>query len=890
MADGTISPDLATPMDFSACEAEPIRTSGMLQSYGCLLVLGEPDGAIEGFGANASVMLGRALAAGQAIDEALGHAVWLAVQKAMACGSPACDPRLVDLDEAAPALDLRFETLVHRSGDHLLVEFTPRQAAPAAVAPITLDETRMDLFRLSARAVDQIRLLTGYDRVMIYRFHPDWTGEVIAEIRRPSMTPYLGLRYPATDIPSQARALFAETLVRQIADVGAAAVTLTSPNPLLDLSHAVLRSASPYHLEYLKNMGVGASFTLSILVKGALWGLIACHHETPRQIPHESQYAALALAADLAGRIEILERNEASTRRKSIDKALRRWRKRLAKPGRAKLLLSHLADMMVDLRAQGVAAVCGEACLCVGATPDINWLIEAASVLKDRAPPGNVMSTDHLAATPGLSAPPDGIAGALVVVLPGAPTIALFVFRTALVKEVHWGGDPARPALVSPEDGKMSPRHSFTLWRELVRDRSQAWSEQKRDVFSFIGNWLAEGQRQDPAGFAMALKSDLAELAEAYIRPGDTHQLLVDILPEGIGVLLWTTGDLGTGLMHANRAFTAMFGLEPGELDGQGSTRVLEHTQMDPSVFANEVGAEQEIDIWSPTRGALRARVRREYLVRYLGPKGVRTVESLLVSDVTGVSRAHEALIAAVRHADEAEGTRKALLRNMSHELRTPLNAIMGYSDLIAEQLLGPLGQEGYVQAAQEIRTGARHLVSLIDNTLEMARLREGKLDLNETQVDLRDIIDEAAHMLQPAADGQGVSLRWIRREAAMIAMVDPTAIRQIAINLINNAIKFTAKGGTVTVDLTRLIDGGVSLSVVDTGIGIPPEAIMRLFQPFSQVDSGRDRQLGGAGLGLSIVKSLAQLHGGSAIAQSVEGQGSTFTVTLPAWRIQAAA
>jgi len=139
------------------------------------------------------------------------------------------------------------------------------------------------------------------------------------------------------------------------------------------------------------------------------------------------------------------------------------------------------------------------------------------------------------------------------------------------------------------------------------------------------------------------------------------------------------------------------------------------------------------------------------------------------------------------------------------------------------------------------------------------------------------------------AQEAKGVALQWARPDAPVIAVVDQTAVRQIAINLINNAVKFTAKGGTVTVALARLLDGGLSFSVADTGIGIPAEAIGRLFQPFSQIDSGRDRRLGGAGLGLSIVRSLAQLHGGAAEAQSVEGKGTTFKVSLPAWRIEAA-
>jgi signal transduction histidine kinase len=317
---------------------------------------------------------------------------------------------------------------------------------------------------------------------------------------------------------------------------------------------------------------------------------------------------------------------------------------------------------------------------------------------------------------------------------------------------------------------------------------------------------------------------------------------------------------------------------------------VLERTRLDPGAFDIGVGKDQEFDAWSPTKGARRLRAQRVNVVRYLGPNGLRTVESLLLSDITGASRAHEALVAEVRRAATAEATRGELLRNMSHELRTPLNAVVGYSDLLAQELLGPLGTPEYVQAAQEIRGAAKHLLSLIDNTLEMARLREGKLDLSEVRVDLRDTMTEAVSMVRLLAESEEIALRWARPDTPLVATVDELAMRQIAINLINNAIKFTPKGGTVSLALDRLENGELAMSVTDTGRGIAPEALGRLFQPFAQVDSAGDRRQGGSGLGLSIVKSLVALHGGSVGVESVETEGSTFTVRLPAWRLEARA
>lgn len=891
----------AGPADLSVCEAEPIRTPGSTQAYGCLLTLRAADGALVGHSGNAAVMLGRDLAVGQSIDDALGRAIWPILQAALAKRLPQADPEAVDLTEAAPGLQARFDVVAHRSGPWIVVEFLPRRpqtpGLEAAASSAGFADDAADLFRLSQGAAERIRVLTGSDRVMIYRFHEDWTGEVIAEVRRADMTPYLGLRYPASDIPSQARQLFRETLIRQIADVEAPEAGLVMSDTPLDLSKAILRSASPYHMGYLRNMGVAATLTLSIVVDGKLWGLVGCHHTAPRYIGFEQQRAALALTRRFATRIEALEGAEARVQGAFLDAASDRWRTRFAGirgvvplPRGVIPLVTHLGALAGDLRADGLAIVCGDTCLSLGAAPDCEWLIHAASQLRDRATLPNVLATDWLGAEPGLLPSPAPLAGAMVAVVSGLPTLALYAFRTALVREVHWGGDPSQPALVSPDDGRLSPRRSFERWRELVRDQARPWTQAERELFTLCASQLDVGLAADPERFATALSEDLAAFAESYTTVGDAQRLFVDVLPENMGVLLWETGRQGAKLLHVNRAFTDMFGVEPSELVGGDPERAIDRARLDRAALHIDVGAEQEFDAWSPTKGARRLRTRRERLVRYRGAEGVRMVESMILSDVTGDFRAHEALIAAVRRAEVAESARSALLRNMSHELRTPLNAVLGYSDLLAKELLGPLGAPAYVEAAGEIRASAGHLLSLIDQTLEMARLREGQLSLSEVRLDLRGPIDEAVNMVQLQADAGGITLQLSTPDLALVGTADQLAVRQMAINLISNAIKFTPRGGAVAVGLERLHDGDVALTVTDTGIGIPFDAVGKLFQPFSQVDSSLGRRQGGSGLGLSIVKSLAQLHGGSVGLESAEGRGSTFTVRLPAWRMEAAA
>ncbi|MBC7831591.1 MAG: GAF domain-containing protein [Hyphomicrobium sp.] len=885
MSEATFAKKQQPRVDLSACELEPIRTPGTTQSYGCLLVLRLSDGVLAGHSDNASQMLGCKLDLGGCVDDLMGRKLWPDVRKALTRGAGSLKTETVDLARAAPELHKRYDIQAHGASGAVLLEFLPRHSE-LQYEPLPPTRAPTNLYQLSLGAAEQVRGVTGYDRVIVYRFHPDWSGEVIAELRRPDMTPYLGLRYPASDIPSQARHLLREAPIRQIADVDAPIVKLIMQAPSLDLSNAVLRSASPYHLDYLKNMGVAASLTVSILVDGTLWGLISCHHGSPRQINYDRQRAALAVASELGSAVAVLEATGRRRRQQALDVALEAWRKRLAVPVAATPLLAELGTLVGDLHADGVAVVCGESCLSIGATPNYAWLLDSALQLRGRASAQPVLVTEHLAAEPRLRPPPAGIAGAMITVLPGLPVVGLFVFRAPLIREVHWGGDPAQPALVSPDDGKLSPRRSFALWRELVQDRALAWSEEEQGVFALCASRLAEGQFGHAERFSAIVDDGLAYLAASCMEVGDSTAL-VKVLPEGTAVLLWVDEDAGPRLIHANRAFAEMFSIEASEIVDRSPRRVLERTCLDASAFDIGVGQDREFDAWSPTKGARRLRAQRVNVVRYLSPGGLRTVESLLLSDITGASRTHEALVAEVRRAATAEATRGELLRNMSHELRTPLNAVVGYSDLLAQELLGPLGKPEYVQAAQEICGAAKHLLSLIDNTLEMARLREGKLDLSEVRVDLRDTMTEAVSMVRLLAESQEIALRWARPDAPLVTTVDELAMRQIAINLINNAIKFTPKGGTVSLALNRLENGELAMSVTDTGRGIAPEAAGRLFQPFAQVDSAGDRRQGGSGLGLSIVKSLVALHGGSVGVESVEMEGSTFTVRLPAWRLE---
>ena len=224
---------------------------------------------------------------------------------------------------------------------------------------------------------------------------------------------------------------------------------------------------------------------------------------------------------------------------------------------------------------------------------------------------------------------------------------------------------------VSPVDGRPSPRQSFALWRELVRDRARPWTVLEHETFAACAESLSAHLRGDPVAQAR-LSRELGEVALSYAEMTDSHRLLVDALPEGVAVLLWSVQNHASRLLYANRAFTTLFGLELGDVVGRGADHVVARTHLDRAILESPDVEEKEMDVWSSSLGVRRIRARREALVRYSGPVGEVEIESLLLSDTTGASRTQEALLSAVRQADAAENARGALLRNMSHELRPP--------------------------------------------------------------------------------------------------------------------------------------------------------------------------------------------------------------------------
>ncbi|UWQ21301.1 HWE histidine kinase domain-containing protein [Jannaschia sp. W003] len=489
-------------VDLSNCDREEIHLVERVQGYGALVTV-DAGGRVRRHSANLAEMLGLEAvpAPGTALADALGAAQAAALTDRAALIGPDLEQvRASGLGFPAGA----FDAAIHRVGPETVIELEP--AGPTAEADdVTLVQTLMNAVRrqptiqaAAEEATRTVRRLTGHDRVMCYRFGEDGSGTVVAEDAAPEVESYLHLRFPATDIPAQARALYRRNALRQIADVDGPTHRLVPeparPDGRLDMSLCTTRAVSPVHLEYLRNMGVVASMSVSILRDGALWGLFACHSHKPHALSLGRRAAVELFAQLFAYEISVksmqVERAHDGDARRLHDALVAR----VSRGGDIASAIDVVADEIRPVIGfDGIAVVSDDAVATIGVAPDEEACRAIAAHVAGAASPGKVFHTATLQdAMPEAAHLSEPVAGVMALPISLDPGNYILLLRGEVARTVVWAGNPNKPVRPTSDGLRLSPRNSFAAWHQTVTGQSVPWSESERAAAEALRATLLE--------------------------------------------------------------------------------------------------------------------------------------------------------------------------------------------------------------------------------------------------------------------------------------------------------------------------------------------------------------------------------------------------------------
>jgi light-regulated signal transduction histidine kinase (bacteriophytochrome) len=702
--------------DLSNCEREQVHLAGSIQPHGVLLVVSEPDHVVIQASANAAEALGL-------LDMPLGRSINEIPGDLCQRIRPLLDDPLLRMPHGIrclignPALD--FDALLHRPvAGGLVIEL--ERSSPArdlskdvdrAIRTIVASDSLAMLCDESARL---LKALIAYDRIMVYRFDDNGHGEVIAEQRAPTLEPFLGLRYPASDIPQIARELYKRNRIRLLVDVDYTPVPLLPAiSPItgqpLDMSLCFLRSMSPIHIQYLKNMGVAATLVASLVVAGRLWGLIACHHYSPRHVPYATRAACELLAETMATRIAALESFQQGNAELTVRHLEQRMVAAISRAGDWRSAIwENPKALLQPLEATGAALLFRHDIVTVGEVPGTGEL-RAIGEWLDRQRRRPVIATPCLGLEdPSFAALKDVASGVCAVPVSSTPGEYLMWLRPEQVRTITWGGDPTKPVVVGNDPADLSPRRSFAQWHQLVEGTSHPWTQADLAAARLMGETVA--------GVLLQFRSVRMLIAQDQLN-ALRQQIGASELPVAIA-------DRRGTILLTNAGFESLLG---------ASSSQIRHVDDLPQFFADADEARQRLhDLLTIRRswrgaGLVKAGNAGETPVQIAADPVMASADRLLgfIIQLTDLGERKAADSARLRFQDEVLAQHRLKLAgfgagaNPFH--RKLLAAVVGNAQLAAFEIAHTADVARIPESLESVRTSVSRTAELLELLMEHA-------------------------------------------------------------------------------------------------------------------------------------------------------------------------
>jgi len=836
-----------------SCEDEPIRIPGRIQGHGFLLLLDDRQEHVVAASQNVEEFLEvpLQLILGTSLESILQREILRALRALN--NSFEIDEPIVYLG-SFQIRERFFSVVTHRVNRERILEFelTDRLVNPEMTNHVFTNFVgRLNSLRsekeLCQALTEQIMGLTGFNRVLLYRFDEAGNGTVLCEQNDSTLPSYLDLRFPASDIPRQARDLYLLNTVRIIPNASYSPSSLLGldqrPMKALDLSLSILRSVSPVHLEYMRNMGTMSSMSVSIVCEGKLWGLVSAHHAEPRNVPYLVRSACDLLTRLVSTQLTSLATSASLNQMVHFHAMQRRV---LTQMAAERYYLASMADQMGDLiqitNAQGAALVIDGRVNVHGDTPGSRDLKRLADWLDSR-PDIEVFETHYLGGQiEWASEFSEAGSGLLAIRISHTRQSYLMWFRAEVVRTVKWAGEPMQ---AQDKNQTLTPRKSFEIWSELVRGRSEPWTDiEIKSATEFRGALMTISLKQTEE----ALQIEEARFLQ-----------LTNALPHPV----WTADDDGQ-LTYVNQKW-----LEQG-LNSQG--RWFEQERLTPEdrrrcsdiwkgAVKEGIPFELEVRLQSPPNGADRWNLVRG--IPYTRANGTRAGWAGTCTDLTD-RRQREAVL----RITEKLALTERMTSVAAHEINNPLEAIINLLYLLKGRVKEDHIASTFIASAE---SELRRISGITKQTLrwskESIRKSEygtaGHLFKNILQLFAAKIRNREVNVL--IEDGEEVRVYGTLSQ-----------ISQVMANLISNAIQAVPVGGQITMSAKE--EGGMTeIKILDNGHGMDDESLRHLFEPFYSTKGDL-----GNGLGLYISHEIVERHGGSLIVRSQVGTGTEIRIRLP--------